>query len=113
MPDGKTLFRIGSITKAFTGAVLASLVADGVVKFTDPLQKHLGWEVKIPSKDGKNIRLIDLVTHASGLPRETERAPSPPDNPFQTITRETLILNLQADRCCSHPAIPRRSPTSI
>ena len=51
-PDGKSLFRIGSITKAFTGAVLASLVADGVVKFTDPLQKHLGWEVKVPSKDG-------------------------------------------------------------
>jgi D-alanyl-D-alanine-carboxypeptidase/D-alanyl-D-alanine-endopeptidase len=34
-PDGKALLRIGSITKAFTGAVLASLVVDGVVKLTD------------------------------------------------------------------------------
>ena len=76
-PDRNTLLRIGSITKVFTGAVLASLVADRVVNFTDPLQQRLGWDVKIPSKEGKHIRLIDLVTHASGLPREIERAPSP------------------------------------
>lgn len=96
-PDGKTLLRIGSITKVFTGAVLASLVADSAVKFTDPLQKHLDWGVDIPSKTGKKIRLIDLVTHTSGLPREIERAPSPPDNPFQTITKEAMIANLRSD----------------
>src|SRR5262245_52812676 len=96
-PDGKTLVRIGSITKAFTGAVLASMVADGTVRFTDPLQKRLGWDVKIPQKDGKEIRLIDLATHSSGLPREAERTSSPPDNPFATITKEALIKNLQGD----------------
>src|SRR5215468_4316206 len=96
-PDGKTLLRIGSITKVFTGAVLASLAADGTVRFTDPLQKRLGWDVKVPQKDGKEIRLIDLVTHSSGLPREIERTPGPADNPFQTITKEALIRNLQGD----------------
>src|SRR5262245_44754141 len=96
-PDGKTVVRIGSITKAFTGAVLAGMVADGTVRFTDPLQRRLGWDVKIPQKDGKEIRLIDLATHSSGLPREPERAPSPPDNPFATITKETFIKNLQGD----------------
>jgi D-alanyl-D-alanine-carboxypeptidase/D-alanyl-D-alanine-endopeptidase len=96
-PDGKTLMRIGSITKAFTGQVLASLVSDGAVHFTDPLQKRLGWDVKIPQKDGKDIRLIDLATQSSGLPREVERAPSPADNPFRTVTKEAFIANLQAD----------------
>ena len=71
-PDGDTLMRVGSITKAFCGAALASMVADGKVKFTDPLQDRLGWDVKIPERDGKSIRLIDLATHASGLPREAE-----------------------------------------
>jgi len=33
-PDGDTLLRIGSITKAFTGHVLASLAADGTVSLT-------------------------------------------------------------------------------
>ena len=59
-PDGDTLMRIGSITKVFCGATLASMVADGKVSFTDRLQDRLGWDVKIPERDGKQIRLIDL-----------------------------------------------------
>jgi serine-type D-Ala-D-Ala carboxypeptidase/endopeptidase len=94
-PDGGTLMRIGSITKAFTGAVLASLVSDGTVKLTDPLQARLGWNVPIPAKDGKAIRLIDLVTHTSGLPREAEHPPAPADDPFRTITKEAFVQNLQ------------------
>jgi D-alanyl-D-alanine-carboxypeptidase/D-alanyl-D-alanine-endopeptidase len=74
-PDGDTRMRIGSITKVFAGATLASMVADGRVGFTDKLQDRLGWDVKIPERDGKSIRLIDLATHASGLPREAEDAP--------------------------------------
>jgi D-alanyl-D-alanine-carboxypeptidase/D-alanyl-D-alanine-endopeptidase len=31
------------------------------------------------------------------LPREVERAPGPADNPFQTMTKEALIRNLQGD----------------
>ena len=71
-PDGDTRMRIGSITKVFAGATLASMVADGKVAFTDRLQDRLGWDVKIPERDGKSIRLIDLATHASGLPREAD-----------------------------------------
>ena len=96
-PDGDTLMRIGSNTKAFTGAVLASLVADGTVKLTDRLQDRLGWDVTIPERDGKAIRLIDLATHASGLPREVDRPPAPADDPFGTITKEACIAELEAD----------------
>ena len=71
-PDGDTMMRIGSISKVFTGATLASLVADGTVKLTDPLQKHLDWGITVPSRDGHVIRVIDLATHTSGLPREVE-----------------------------------------
>jgi hypothetical protein len=59
-PDGDTLMRVGSITKVFTGATLASMVADGKVGFTDRLQDKLGWNVAIPELDHKPIRLIDL-----------------------------------------------------
>lgn len=96
-PDGDTLMRIGSITKVFTGATLASLVADGTVGFTDPVQDHLDWNITVPSRDGHVIRLIDLVTHTSGLPREVERAPGPPDDPFATLTAETYAKALAAD----------------
>jgi len=96
-PDGDTMMRIGSITKVFTGAALASLVADGVVKFSDPLQQHLDWGITFPSRDGHAIRLIDLATHTSGLPREVERESGPPDNPFSTLTEEVYSRALAAD----------------
>ncbi len=96
-PDGDTLMRIGSITKVFTGATLASLVADGTVAFSDPLQTHLDWGITVPSRDGHVVRLIDLATHTSGLPREVERAPGPPDDPFSTLTAEAYARALADD----------------
>ena len=93
-PDGDTIFRIGSITKAFTGAALASMVADGEVQFTDKLQDRLGWKVKIPERDGKPIRLIDLATHASGLPRESQDSSVGADGD-RTTTKEDYIKSLE------------------
>jgi serine-type D-Ala-D-Ala carboxypeptidase/endopeptidase len=97
-PDGDTLMRVGSITKVFTGTALASLVADGTLQLTDPLTKHLGWNVPVPARDGRPIRLIDLVTHTSGLPREIERPPGPPEDPMRTLTKDAFIASLQRDR---------------
>jgi D-alanyl-D-alanine-carboxypeptidase/D-alanyl-D-alanine-endopeptidase len=102
-PDGDTLMRVGSITKVFTGTVLASLVADGTVQLTDPLAKHLDWNTPVPARDGRPIRLIDLVTHTSGLPREIERPPSPPDDPMRTLTKEEFIVNLKRDQLLFTP----------
>ena len=84
-PDGDTLMRIGSITKAFTGQMLASLAADGTVKLADPLT------TRAPQfAPDKGIRLIDLVTHSAGLPREVPHEPGPPDNPFVHITQDAF-----------------------
>jgi D-alanyl-D-alanine-carboxypeptidase/D-alanyl-D-alanine-endopeptidase len=94
-PDGDTLMRIGSITKVFSGATLASMVADGKVNFTDRLQDRLGWDVKIPERDGKSIRLIDLATQASGLPREAEGTPG--ENPTADRSKEDYVNALTPD----------------
>ena len=94
-PDGDTLMRVGSITKVFCGAVLASMVADGSVKFTDTLQDRLGWDVTIPERDGKKIRLIDLATHASGLPREAEGAPA--ETATSDRSKEDYVSSLTPD----------------
>jgi D-alanyl-D-alanine-carboxypeptidase/D-alanyl-D-alanine-endopeptidase len=95
-PDGDTLMRVGSITKVFTGATLASMVADGKVGFTDRLQDRLGWDVKIPERDGKAIRLIDLATQASGLPREADTAPQE-KVPTAERTKEDYVSSLTPD----------------
>jgi D-alanyl-D-alanine-carboxypeptidase/D-alanyl-D-alanine-endopeptidase len=94
-PDGTTLVRVGSITKAFTGAVLASLVAEGRLKFTDRLQDRLPWDV--PARDGKQIRLIDLVTHASGLPREMADAPAADERALAAALKSSQLLFAPGD----------------
>ena len=95
-PTGDTPFRIGSITKAFTGQTLASLAADGTVKLTDPLVKYLP-EFASPLSPEQPIRLIDLATHSAGLPREVPREPGPPDNPFVHVTRDAYAAWVKAN----------------
>jgi serine-type D-Ala-D-Ala carboxypeptidase/endopeptidase len=102
-PDGKTVFRIGSVTKAFAGAVLASAAVRGTVALTDPLEKHLGWGVKVPSRDGKAVRLIDLVTHSGGFPREVPHDDAPPNDPFASITKQAFIDFLKKDELLFAP----------
>jgi D-alanyl-D-alanine-carboxypeptidase/D-alanyl-D-alanine-endopeptidase len=86
-PDGNSLIRVGSITKVFTGAALASLVAQGKLHFTDSLQDRLGWDVTVPKFDRGEIRLIDLATHASGLPREYQKPDSPSEDDKEALGR--------------------------
>ena len=96
-PDGNTLFRIGSVTKAFTGQVLASLAADGVVSLADPLTKYVPEFIAPLSEGGRPIRLIDLATHSAGLPREVPHEAGPPDNPFVNITAKAFEGWLKAN----------------
>jgi len=90
-PDGDTILRLGSITKAFTGEMLARLTADGTVELTQPLAKWAPDLASGANSDAQRIRLIDLATHAGGLPREVPHEPGPDDNPFATITRATFV----------------------
>jgi D-alanyl-D-alanine-carboxypeptidase/D-alanyl-D-alanine-endopeptidase len=70
VPDEHTLMRIASISKVFCGDLMASMAVDGTINPADPLAKHLGPDWTVPARDGHSPRLVDLVTQASGLPRE-------------------------------------------
>jgi D-alanyl-D-alanine-carboxypeptidase/D-alanyl-D-alanine-endopeptidase len=67
--NADTLFEIGSITKIFTTLMLQNMVDRGELKLEDPIGKFLPASVKTPSRNGKQITLLDLATHTSGLPR--------------------------------------------
>ncbi len=69
-PDGSTIFRTGSLYKTFSGAMLSGLVSEGRLGFEDRPGTHLKWDIEWPALDGRDIRVIDLATHASGLPRD-------------------------------------------
>ena len=87
----RTLFEIGSITKVFTGILLAEMVERGEVRLEDPVQDLLPKGVVVPSRNGKQIRLVDLATHSSGLPRMPDNfAPADPANPYADYSAEKL-----------------------
>jgi serine-type D-Ala-D-Ala carboxypeptidase/endopeptidase len=67
--DGDTVFKIGSATKVFNASLLADMVQRGEVKLDDPVANYLPLTMTVPTRQGKAITLLDLVTHTSGLPR--------------------------------------------
>jgi serine-type D-Ala-D-Ala carboxypeptidase/endopeptidase len=77
------VFEIGSITKVFTTAILADMAARGQVHLDDPVAQLLPATVKVPSRSGRRITLLDLATQSSGLPRlPTNFAPKDSTNPY-------------------------------
>ena len=89
--DENTVFEIGSVTKVFTGTLLAEAVRRGEVKLDDPISKYLPKTVKTPKRDGMEITLLDLATHTSGLPRlPANFAPKNNQNPYADYTVEQM-----------------------
>jgi D-alanyl-D-alanine-carboxypeptidase/D-alanyl-D-alanine-endopeptidase len=85
--DGNTVFEIGSVTKTFTAAILADMAARNELTLDDPVVKHLPAGTKIPERDGKQITLLDLATHTSGLPRlPAKMMIRDPGNPYASYT---------------------------
>jgi CubicO group peptidase (beta-lactamase class C family) len=65
--DENTLFGIGSNTKAFTAAAMATLVDEGKLSWDDPVYERLkGFEMYDPYV-AKEMRIRDLLCHRSGL----------------------------------------------
>ncbi|MEQ1859270.1 MAG: serine hydrolase [Chthoniobacteraceae bacterium] len=90
-PDGDTVFEIGSATKAFTAILLADMVSRGEMKLDDPVAKFLPPAVKMPTRGGKQITLLDLATHTSALPRMPDNfSPKDPHNPYADYTVEQM-----------------------
>lgn len=89
--DGDTVFEIGSITKTFTALLLQDMVERGEMKLDDPVAKFLPPTVKVPTRKGREITLLHLATHTSGLPLLPENLnPRRADNPYADYTVEKL-----------------------
>jgi serine-type D-Ala-D-Ala carboxypeptidase/endopeptidase len=90
--SAETVFEIGSISKVFTGILLADMAADGLLSIEDPLQSLVPDGVTVPSRPGRTIRLVDIATHHSGLPRLPDNMnPSDLNNPYADYTPEMLF----------------------
>jgi CubicO group peptidase (beta-lactamase class C family) len=64
----RTLFQIGSVTKAFTAAALALLADEGRLAWEDPVSDHLPEFRMHDPWVTREFTVRDLLTHRSGLP---------------------------------------------
>jgi D-alanyl-D-alanine-carboxypeptidase/D-alanyl-D-alanine-endopeptidase len=66
--DGDTVFFIGSVSKTFTALLLAEMAARGEVGLDDAAAKYLPASLKLPTRGGKPITLLQLAINTAGLP---------------------------------------------
>jgi CubicO group peptidase (beta-lactamase class C family) len=89
--DANSVFEIGSITKTFTALVLADMVARGEIRYDDPVAKLLPATVRVPTRKGHQITLLDLATQSSGLPyMPSNLRPKDAANPFADYTTDLM-----------------------
>jgi CubicO group peptidase (beta-lactamase class C family) len=82
----ETIYSICSISKLFTSVALMQQWEAGTVRLDEPLTTYLPWAaLKSSGEDSVPITLRGVLTHSSGMPRESD---SPywtgPDFPFPT-----------------------------
>jgi CubicO group peptidase (beta-lactamase class C family) len=70
-PD--TLYSICSISKLFTSVAVLQQRDAGKVRLDDPVSAHVGWfDIQDVHPDDEPITVRGLLTHSSGLPRESD-----------------------------------------
>jgi CubicO group peptidase (beta-lactamase class C family) len=93
--DQNTMFEIGSMTKVFTSLLLSEMVQGHEVALDDPVAKYLPPGTKVPERGGRQITLVDLSTHTSGLPRMPNNFhPKDPANPYVDYTEDQFLAFL-------------------
>ena len=86
---GKSLYQMGSCSKAFTSALVAILVDQGKLSWDEPLINYLPNVRFLEDYTTSNLTMRDILSHRSGLPRH-EYAWYGTD-----FTKEELVFNLR------------------
>ena len=97
-PAGEdTLYSICSISKLFTSIAVMQQRDAGRLRLDDPVKKYLDWfSIPPPDQDSGVVTIEGLLTHASGLPRESDQAYwTGPEFTFPTHDEIVAGLNRQ------------------
>lgn len=105
-PDGKTVYEIGSVSKTFTGLLLADAVVRGDASLEQPVQQWLPEAVAMPQPIDGPITLKHLATHVSGLPRLPGNMTSAHEaDPYADYRRDDLFAFLREHQLRRGPGV--------
>ncbi len=104
LPTNQTIYEIGSVSKTFTGLLLAQALSDKKITLEDDIRKFL--PAKLPNLEYKSnpIKIRHLVNHTSTIPRipvNLDKQPNyDPLNPYKNYTKAMVydyLKNLRLD----------------
>lgn len=95
-PTGRTLYELGSITKVYTGLLLADAVQRREVTLDTPVADLLPPGITVPIRDKVAITLRHLALHSSGLPRLPPSVQPASLDPYRGYTEDALYRDLLA-----------------
>ncbi len=107
-PPEKVIFEIGSISKVFTGLLLAQAVLEKKLTLDTTLREAMGGEQKFADPGVAAITLRQLATHTSGLPRMPGnlKVDANPADPYATYDRAMLNAAVAAQKLEGKPPFP-------
>lgn len=66
VPDSRSVYEIGSVSKLFEATLLALLVGEGLIDLDDPIRKHLPKHLNLRDEIG-SLTIRQLATHSAGF----------------------------------------------
>lgn len=103
-PSGETVFALASVTKTFTGVLLADMTRRGLVRLDDPISRYLPRRVLGPRNPLASVTLLDLATHTAGFPKNLPReVDAPAEEPRGPLTVPQLHGFLRTYRPSAQP----------
>jgi CubicO group peptidase (beta-lactamase class C family) len=97
----KSIFEIGSISKVFTGVLLADAIISKELKLSDKIKSVLP---ALKSSTIRNVSLESLSLHKSGLPRLPDDLPMKSDDPYGEYNKKKLLNYFRKSKIKFKPA---------
>jgi D-alanyl-D-alanine-carboxypeptidase/D-alanyl-D-alanine-endopeptidase len=95
-PRRDSIYEIGSISKVFTGLLLAEKANSNKLSLTEPLNSWALKDWALPTQNDISISALHLSTHTAGLPRlPVGFVPSNLQNPYAEYSPDKLRASLQ------------------
>lgn len=95
LPSGRSIYEIGSVSKSFTGILLAKAIEEQKVKADDDIRKYLPESCQNLSYKQTPLTLVQLANHTSGIPRLPENLSDQKNfdekDPYHHYTKELLF----------------------
>lgn len=109
LPNNNTIYEIGSISKTFTGYLLAEAINSKKINLDDDIRKYMVAKYPNLEFEGKPILIKHLVNHTATLPRLPENLDQQPnfdpENPYANYSKEMISKYLQEHKMKSQPGI--------